>query len=89
MACAMSMVARVGAQISAHAIEEKLVDILVTRGQWECAQVGIITEEELTNQVLAHLDTLVEALCGVRLFSEARMNEDHTNMHEALFGRRT
>jgi len=40
-------------------LRKKIVDLLIERGNYECAMRGIITKNELANLIVAHFQTFI------------------------------
>jgi hypothetical protein len=45
--------------VDSSELRNKIVELLIKRGNYECAVKGIITKNELANLILAHLQAFI------------------------------
>lgn len=72
---------------SRDVLKSKIDEILFERKNYECAKSGYITNEELVNLIVAHLQTLVCNHSGSDEPSELKLSESlRLRFQSALFG---
>jgi hypothetical protein len=72
---------------SLEVLKNKIDEILFVRENYENAKLGLITNRELVNIMMAHIQTLVCKTSGNDEPSELKLSEQlSSDFHSALFG---